>query len=128
MAYQHFGVATAIAQRVMEFAAVELARTEDALAHLEEGRSYDLVVLCPYISGADREELIRRCGRGNPQPIAVNLLDGRRQGILELRDTGTGRPLDISKLNDDPSRAGAADLLTALGGPQVAPGGATAGA
>ena len=112
--YEHFGVATAVAQRIMEFAAVELARTQDALAHLEQRRGYDLVVLCPYIKAPDREELMRRSRVMEPQPIAVNLLDGRRSGLLELCDPATGASSDVSTLNADPRRAAAVDLLTAL--------------
>jgi hypothetical protein len=127
--YEHFGVATAIAQRIMEFAAVELARTADAIVHLEQGRGYDLVVLCPYIGSADREELSRRCRAADPQPIAVNLLDGRASGMLEVWDPSSGLPMDVSELGEDPRRAAAVDLLAALAGREGAePGTAGRGA
>lgn len=95
----NFAVATAVMQRLLELASVELARPRAAVAHLSAGRRYDAVVLCPYMSSADRDRVLARC-HSNAAPTTS----------IDLLDTEHGLRVDVSGCPGTPPAPGVAAL------------------
>lgn len=86
----NFAVATAVTQRLLELASVELARPRSAIAHLNEGRRYDAVVLCPYMSSTDRERVLSRCHSSTAPTTSIDLLDTEHGLRVDVSDCPGG--------------------------------------
>jgi hypothetical protein len=86
VAYANFGVGAGAALRLMDSAVVVLARASWALAALAGDAPCDVLVLCPYLDGKERDAL-----------LAVATSRAQRPAVLELADVVDGsytvRPL-----------------------------------
>ena len=88
----NFAVATAVTQRLLELASVELARPRAAVAHLNAGRRYDAVVLCPYMSSTDRERVLARCHSSAAPTTSIDLLDTEHGLRVDVSDCPGSAP------------------------------------
>ena len=102
----NFAVATAVMQRLLELASVELARPRAAVAHLSTGRRYDAVVLCPYMSSADRERVLARCHSNAAPTTSIDLLDTEQGLRVEVSGCpGAASAPGVSVLHPPPPAA-----------------------
>jgi len=114
----NFAVATAVTQRLLELASVELARPRTAIAHLNEGRRYDAVVLCPYMSSPDRERVLSRCHSSATPTTSIDLLDTEHGLRVDVSDCpGSAAPPGVSVLRPAlaPALRAVVDALRAPG-------------
>lgn len=103
--YVNFAVATAVSQRLLDLASVELARPHAALAHLGAGRRYDIVVICPYISPTERERVLERCYSRAGAMTQIDLLDTEDGLRVEVCDCNEARDDGVSVLHSRRSRS-----------------------
>lgn len=110
--YANFAVATAVAQRLLDHASVELARPRSAMLHLAGGRRYDAVVICPYISPTDRERVLDRCHSSAAPTTSIDLLDTEAGLRVDVHDCpGDRAPENVTVLR--PRRDGSLDAVIA---------------
>ena len=118
--YVNFAVATAVTQRLLELASVELARPRAAVAHLNAGRHYDAVVLCPYMSSTDRQRVLARCHSNATPTTSIDLLDTEHGLRVEVSDCPGASPAPgVSVLRPSPPPALCA-VVDALRAPSLA--------
>lgn len=96
--YANFAVATAVSQRLLDLASVELARPRSAVLHLSGRRRYDAVVLCPYMSVTDRERVLARCHSEAAPTTSIDLLDTEQGLRVDVSDCPGGRSGNVSVL------------------------------
>ena len=83
--YVNFAVGNALAQRLMESCLVTLASAESAIARREWHGTYDVVVLCPYLTAEERAELIAACAAQDPSPAVLELSDEPEAAYPHIR-------------------------------------------
>ena len=82
--HANFAVGAAVAQRLIDFAVVHLVSCNHAP---DETTRYDVVVLCPYLTGEEKESLRTHFRRRTPPPA-----------VIEIRDTQSGPRLDVAQV------------------------------
>jgi hypothetical protein len=73
--HANFAVGNAMAQRLMDTCLVALVPARSAVAGIERHAGFDVVVLCPYLSAAERAGLLRACAEQDPPPAVLELCD-----------------------------------------------------
>ena len=93
----NFAVGIAVARRLEGLAAVTHCSDVDLARGEWEHEAYDVIVLCPYVTGELENELIERLASFTAAPPAV----------VEMRETASGHIVQI--LNADPRTHSLAD-------------------
>jgi hypothetical protein len=70
-----FGVARTLAEHLLDSCTVTFARAPAAAEALAGAGRHDVVVLCPYLSPAERARLLAAAGRRRPRPAVLELVD-----------------------------------------------------
>jgi hypothetical protein len=97
----NFAVGIAVARRLLGLAAVTHCSDVDLARGEWEHEAYDVIVLCPYVTGELDDELIKRLAGFAAVPPAV----------VEMRETSSGHIVQI--LNADARTHSLADPIVA---------------
>jgi hypothetical protein len=81
----NFAVAISMAQRLMESCLVTLAPTALAATSISRLEASDVVVLCPYLTDAERERLLDACAALDCPPAVVEVSDKPGSGGTVVR-------------------------------------------
>jgi hypothetical protein len=84
-----FAVALALDRRMLGRASVDHVDGERLLHSRRRWRSYDLVILCPYLAERHRACAIAAIGSAPPPPLLVLLVDARSPRVELVNGEGT---------------------------------------
>lgn len=115
--YVNFAVATAVSQRLLDLASIELARPRSAVLHLSGRRHYDAVVLCPYLSPTDRQRVLSRCHADAAPTTSIDLLDTEEGMRVEVSDCPRARASETVSVLPRPLSAALEAVVAALSAP-----------
>jgi hypothetical protein len=97
----HFAVGIAVAHRLEGLASVTHCSDVDLARGEWEHEAYDVIVLCPYVTGELHDALVERLASFTADPPAV----------VEIRETATGHTVGL--LNECPRTHLVADSIVA---------------
>lgn len=73
--YVNSSVGMALAERLFDAAEVSLAPVAEALDALDGGSRHDIVLLCPYLAGDERDAVLAACDARLPPPAVLEVTD-----------------------------------------------------
>jgi hypothetical protein len=102
--HANFAVGSAVAQRLMESCLVVLASVASATTRARRHAGCNVVVLCPYLTAAERDGFVRAFAAQEPEPALLELRD--EPGAMNARVCAVSVP--------EPCRRAAEHVFTVL--------------